>query len=140
MLTLTNLFLATFFLAYSNGANDNFKGIATLFGSGTTDYRKAIWWATITTAAGCICSIFLAETLIKNFSGRGLVPETLVNSPPLGFACFHHARIRRFTLRDRSNYTRSKLSSDLGDLDVLVVNLADCRNPERHRLQGPGVT
>jgi inorganic phosphate transporter, PiT family len=81
MLTLTIFFLATFFLAYSNGANDNFKGVATLFGSGTTDYRRAIWWATITTAAGCICSIFLAETLIKNFSGKGLVPDDLVNSP-----------------------------------------------------------
>ena len=44
MVTLTILFLATLFLAYSNGANDNFKGVATLFGSGTTDYRKAIWW------------------------------------------------------------------------------------------------
>ena len=27
MITLTILFLATFFLAYSNGANDNFKGV-----------------------------------------------------------------------------------------------------------------
>jgi PiT family inorganic phosphate transporter len=35
MITLTILFLATLFLAYSNGANDNFKGVATLFGSGT---------------------------------------------------------------------------------------------------------
>jgi len=26
------LFLATCFLAYSNGANDNFKGVASLFG------------------------------------------------------------------------------------------------------------
>jgi phosphate/sulfate permease len=27
------LFFATCFLAYSNGANDNFKGVASLFGS-----------------------------------------------------------------------------------------------------------
>jgi len=45
------LFLATCFLAYSNGANDNFEGVATLFGSRTTDYRRAIGWATITTFA-----------------------------------------------------------------------------------------
>ena len=30
--------LAVIGLAYANGANDNFKGVATLFGSGTTDY------------------------------------------------------------------------------------------------------
>jgi phosphate/sulfate permease len=38
MITLSVLFLATLFLAYSNGANDNFKGVATLFGSATTSY------------------------------------------------------------------------------------------------------
>jgi inorganic phosphate transporter, PiT family len=36
------LFLATLFLAYANGANDNFKGVATLFGSKTTPYKQAI--------------------------------------------------------------------------------------------------
>lgn len=36
------LFVAACFLAFSNGANDNFKGVATLFGSGTTSYRNAI--------------------------------------------------------------------------------------------------
>jgi len=36
------LLLALCFLAYSNGANDNFKGVASLFGSKTTDYRTAI--------------------------------------------------------------------------------------------------
>ncbi len=72
MITLTVLFLATIFLAYSNGANDNFKGVATLFGSGTTSYKFAITWATISTLAGSITSLFLAETLLRNFSGRGL--------------------------------------------------------------------
>ena len=49
------IFLATVFLAYANGANDNFKGVATLFGSQTTGYKIAIWWATVTTLAGSIC-------------------------------------------------------------------------------------
>lgn len=75
------LFLATCFLAYSNGANDNFKGVATLFGSKTTTYKKAIWWATITTLAGSVSSIFLAEALVKNFSGKGLVPDNIIASP-----------------------------------------------------------
>jgi hypothetical protein len=43
---------AMLFIAYANGANDNFKGVATLFGSRTTHYRKALWWATATTLAG----------------------------------------------------------------------------------------
>ena len=81
MITLTLLVAATLFLAYSNGANDNFKGVATLFGSGTTNYRVAITWATISTFAGSITSLFLAEALLKNFSGRGLVPNELAASP-----------------------------------------------------------
>ncbi len=75
------LFLAACFLAYTNGANDNFKGVATLFGSGTTNYKRAINWATITTFAGSVAAIFLANTLVKNFSGKGLVPDTLIQSP-----------------------------------------------------------
>ena len=74
---ITFLFLAVCFLAYSNGANDNFKGVATLFGSGTTNYRKAIWWATLCTAAGAICSIFFAQSLVAVFSGKGLVPADI---------------------------------------------------------------
>lgn len=78
---LVLLFIAACFLAYSNGANDNFKGVATLFGSGTTNYKKAINWATITTLSGSVAAIFLAEELVKNFSGKGLVPNELIQTP-----------------------------------------------------------
>ena len=81
MTILLLLFLAACFLAYSNGANDNFKGVATLFGSDTTNYRNAIWWATITTFIGSVCSIFLADALVKSFSGKGLVPAFVAASP-----------------------------------------------------------
>src|SRR2546426_93955 len=74
------LFFATCFLAYSNGANDNFKGVASLFGSGTTSYRTAIGWATVTTFAGSISAIFFAQILLIRFSGKGLVPEHVVGS------------------------------------------------------------
>src|SRR5215212_8076133 len=74
------LFFATCFLAYSNGANDNFKGVASLYGSRTTSYGTALTWATITTAAGSVTSIFVAQTLLKKFSGKGLVPDVLVAS------------------------------------------------------------
>ncbi|ACB73593.1 inorganic phosphate transporter [Opitutus terrae] len=74
--------LAVCFLAYANGANDNFKGVASLFGSGTTSYRTAISWATVTTFAGSVAAIFLAEALVGKFSGKGLVPDALTASPP----------------------------------------------------------
>ena len=74
------LFAATCFLAYANGANDNFKGVASLFGSRTCSYRTAIAWATATTFAGSIASIFLAQALLKKFSGKGIVPDQFVGS------------------------------------------------------------
>ncbi len=80
------IIVSTIFLAYSNGANDNFKGVATLFGSGTTNYKKAINWATITTALGSIASIFFASALVKNFSGKGLVPDHLIATPHFAIA------------------------------------------------------
>jgi len=77
----TLLFWAACFLAYANGANDNFKGVATLFGSGTTHYRGALAWATLTTLAGSGASIFLAAALVQRFSGQGLVPPDVAGSP-----------------------------------------------------------
>lgn len=67
------LFGATAFLAYSNGTNDNFKGVATLYGSATTTYRRVLIWATLATLAGGLLSITLAHGLIRVFSGAGLV-------------------------------------------------------------------
>src|SRR5712692_8346252 len=81
MITLSILFLASCFLAYSNGANDNFKGVATLFGSGTTNYRRALVWATLATFLGSVTAIVWSQTLLKNFSGRGLVADELVAQP-----------------------------------------------------------
>jgi PiT family inorganic phosphate transporter len=78
---LTFLFIAVCFLAYSNGANDNFKGVASLFGSRTCNYRTAITWATITTGSGSVAAIFLAQSLLKKFSGKGLVPDALTTQP-----------------------------------------------------------
>ncbi|CAA0222512.1 Phosphate transporter [Tenacibaculum maritimum] len=80
------LFIAACFLAYSNGANDNFKGVATLFGAGITNYKKAINWATITTFSGSVAAIFLAKELVKNFSGKGLVPNELIQAPNFAIA------------------------------------------------------
>jgi len=74
------LLIATLFLAYFNGANDNFKGVATLYGSGTLSYKKAILIATVATFIGSICAIFLAQGLVKSFSGKGLVTAEIAGS------------------------------------------------------------
>ncbi|MES2790749.1 MAG: inorganic phosphate transporter [Planctomycetota bacterium] len=80
MLT-TILFLAVCCVAFTNGANANFKGVASLYGSGTTTLRQALLWGTATTFAGSLAAMFLAEGLLKTFSGRGIVPDSLVQSP-----------------------------------------------------------
>ncbi len=41
------LIIAVGLLSFANGANDNFKGVATLWGAGLTSYRRAIAWATL---------------------------------------------------------------------------------------------
>ena len=72
------IFLATLFLAYANGANDNFKGVATLYGSGTTNYKKSLIYATMTTAVGSLMALYLASELIIVFKGKGLVPDEVI--------------------------------------------------------------
>lgn len=73
--------LAASIVAYANGANANFKGVASLFGSGTTSYRTALNWGNLTTAAGAVSAIFLAGHLLKAFSGKGLVEDALISDP-----------------------------------------------------------
>ena len=86
MTMMFGLICVMLFLAYANGANDNFKGVATLFGSRTTDYRHALWWATGTTLLGSCAAALLSGRLVKAFSGKGLVPETLTHDPSFLFA------------------------------------------------------
>ena len=75
------VFAAALCLALGNGANDKFKGVATLFGSGTANYRQAILWATATTLLGLMTAVFLASDLIQTFTGKGLAPAMLVTDP-----------------------------------------------------------
>ncbi len=75
------LIVSVVFLAWTNGANDIFKGVASLYGSGATSYRTALGWGIVSTAAGSLAAIVLAEGLLKKFSGKGLVPDALVGTP-----------------------------------------------------------
>ena len=74
------LICAALCLAFGNGANDNFKGVATLFGSGTLSYRRALAWATVSTMLGSLTAVFLAQSLLERFTGKGLVDANLVSS------------------------------------------------------------
>ena len=79
------LITAAVALAYANGANDNFKGVATVYGAGVLSFQSARIVATVATLCGAIIAIVLAESLARAFSGRGLVSAALVSSPL--FAC-----------------------------------------------------
>lgn len=78
---LIAVFIAALVLAYANGANDNFKGVATLYGSFTASYRTALWIGTIATFAGSISALFIASNLIKMFSGAGVAPPEVAALP-----------------------------------------------------------
>ncbi len=70
------------FLAYSNGANDNFKGLATVFGSEILSYKSALILATCATFLGSLASLVFASELLHQFSGKGLVPDSVVGTSP----------------------------------------------------------
>ncbi len=78
MLALLLISAMVLWLAYANGANDNFKGVATLFGSGASEYPGALRWATVTTFAGSLASIVVGAGLVAKFSGKGLVPDVVL--------------------------------------------------------------
>lgn len=65
-------------LAFANGANDNSKGVATVYGSGQLGYRQALTLATASQIAGSLASVVLATALVQAFSGKGLVPPELL--------------------------------------------------------------
>jgi PiT family inorganic phosphate transporter len=75
------LLAAALLLAFANGANDNFKGVATLEGSGTLAYRPALLWATISTLAGSLAAAWLSGGLVARFSGKGLLADGFAADP-----------------------------------------------------------
>lgn len=81
----TILFLAVCFVAFTNGANANFKGVASLYGSGTTTLRTALLWGTLTTFAGSLAASAVTHGMLKKFTGRGIVSDETVQSPE--FVC-----------------------------------------------------
>jgi PiT family inorganic phosphate transporter len=72
-------------LAYANGTNDVSKAIATLVGSGVTNYRTAILWGTTWTVAGAGLSALVAGAMLKTFS-TGLIQPGIATPPALALA------------------------------------------------------
>ena len=68
-------------LAYANGANDNFKAVATIYGSSTLGYRASLILGTVAQVCGSVASVFLATALLSAFSGKGLVPDAVAAEP-----------------------------------------------------------
>jgi Phosphate/sulphate permeases len=81
---LTSIFLVGFGLAYFNGANDVSKGIATLVGSGVTNYRRAVAWGTIWTGIGGVLAALTAEAMLRTFNS--LSHESHMHTPAVVIA------------------------------------------------------
>lgn len=73
-------FALVFALAFANGSNDVSKAIATLVGSGVTDYCSAIAWGTVWTVAGAASAAVVAGAMVKTFS-HGLVQTGTIIEP-----------------------------------------------------------
>jgi PiT family inorganic phosphate transporter len=76
------LILAVGLLSFANGANDNFKAVATLRGAGLTNYRRAIAWATGFTFLGSLTAVWLGTALAAKFSGAKLVDSAVISHLP----------------------------------------------------------
>jgi len=70
-------------LAWVNGANDNFKGVATLFGAGVANYRRALGWGTTATLLGGIAAVYWGQDLLARFSRLHVQPNWPDPSFPL---------------------------------------------------------
>jgi PiT family inorganic phosphate transporter len=69
-------------LSFANGANDNFKGVATLWGAGRASYRRALCWATLFTFLGSLASIGTASALISKFNGSEFIAAATYTQLP----------------------------------------------------------
>ncbi len=76
------LIAAVALLSFANGANDNFKGVATLWGAGRTSYKRALAWATAFTFLGSLVAIWLGSGLAAKFSGAKLVDRAIFTQLP----------------------------------------------------------
>ncbi|MCS6305913.1 MAG: inorganic phosphate transporter [Nitrospira sp.] len=73
-------YLLILVLAFANGTNDVSKAIATLVGSGVTDYRTAIAWGTFWTMVGASAAVYVATAMVKTFGSGYIQPGLAIPS------------------------------------------------------------
>lgn len=78
MITAAGLFGAVL-LAFANGANDISKSIATLVGSGESDYKRAVVLTSLAVAAGAIMASAWAVKMTLLFTKGMLLPQAQVH-------------------------------------------------------------
>jgi inorganic phosphate transporter, PiT family len=83
--TLSILLAVGVLIAYANGSNDVSKGIATLVGTGVTDYRRAILWGTVWTGLGGLVGSLLTGAMIGTF-GKGFLASGIAPTLPAAIA------------------------------------------------------
>lgn len=66
-------------LAFANGSNDISKSIATLIGTGESDYKKAVVWVSISTALGAVLASAWAVKMTLLFTKGMLDPRIQIN-------------------------------------------------------------
>ncbi len=71
------LMAAVALLSFANGANDNFKEMATLWGAGRTSYRRSLAWATGFTLLGSLVAVWAASGLAAKFNGSKLLAHAI---------------------------------------------------------------
>jgi len=110
-------------LAFANGANDNFKGVATLWGGGDLTYRQAWWVANGATLFGALMAVVLGASVAATFSGKGVVSADVLNSCTFAMA-FAAGAAGTVILATLLRYPISTTHSILGSLAGAGVALA----------------
>jgi inorganic phosphate transporter, PiT family len=76
------LIAAVGLLSFANGANDNFKGVATLWGAGRAGYKRALAWATLFTFLGSLAALWVSSGLAAKFNGSKVVGAEIYKQLP----------------------------------------------------------
>ena len=110
-------------LAFANGANDNIKGVATLWGGGDLSYRQAWFVANAATLAGALVAVYLGSEVAKTFSGKGVISSDILASCTFAMA-FAAGAAGTVFLATILRYPISTTHSILGSLAGAGVALA----------------
>ena len=125
-------------LAYANGSNDVSKAIATLVGSGVTNYRRAIAWGSLCTVIGSLCSALIAKTLIGTFT-KGFIAKGIAQTEIFALAVLIGA-ILWVLLATRISMPVSTTHAITGSLVFVGAFVFGTQNVQWHNLLNKVVT